>query len=604
MMKTGAWLGIVVLSVGLGGCGGKKKGEGETKKEPSGETAAKPAGGDPAGGVKGAGGSAANAAGGAVAAGETVTECPKSLGGGDEVNRVITKACGVVIVTEDLAISGTLTLEAGATLAFQEGAGISVGYYKPSKIIVKGTAQEPVTFTVAPGVDKVPGVWVGLRLYEQAARSSIEGLVIEYAGKDQERYGAVWIAAQDVTLKGSTIRESKGVGVFIDSSVKLADFSGNTFEKVGKVAVVANPVAAGQIAPTNKFPAETTIKISGGAIASDTKWAIAGTPYWITDTVHVDAEDSRPTLEIVAGAEVRFSPDAALSAGYYSKGMIKAVGTPDAPIRFTSADLKEPGAWAGLAVYGGGELHLEHALVEFAGGDENHGALFVDGAQVTVKGCSFQSNRAGVVFRTDEAKIRTFDGNKFGPSDKPAISLTAALFGFLGPANTYDAKATIELRGGTVTEPSTWHTQPTTVAITENVSLDDVVSIGPGAQFVAGAGTAISVGYNHNASLRAQGTADKPIVFRCERDEPGCWEGIKLYGQSKSSVIEHVKIEGAGGDAGLEIEGAATAKVTELVCEKCEGAAVNWDCASKVETTGIKAAGGTPKGEAKPEGCP
>src|SRR5439155_178674 len=83
---------------------------------------------------------------------------------------------GVVPVTGDYHINnGTLTLEAGATLAFKDGATLHVGYNDAAKLIVKGTADAPVRFT-AMG-DKVPGVWAGVELHEHAARSQIDHLV-------------------------------------------------------------------------------------------------------------------------------------------------------------------------------------------------------------------------------------------------------------------------------------------------------------------------------------------------------------------------------------------------------------------------------------------
>src|SRR5262245_55760209 len=112
-----------------------------------------------------------NAAGGAVAEGGTVTDCPPSLAGAETVSRVITKDCGVVPVTADYSIDGaTLTLEAGATLAFAEGAELSVGYYEAAKLVVKGTAEAPVTFTTS--ADKVPGVWKGVRLHAKDRKST------------------------------------------------------------------------------------------------------------------------------------------------------------------------------------------------------------------------------------------------------------------------------------------------------------------------------------------------------------------------------------------------------------------------------------------------
>src|SRR5262249_26298786 len=147
-----------------------------------------------------------------VSSAPTVTECPKSLDGSESVNRVITKACGVVPVTGDYHINnGTLTLEAGATLAFKEGTKLNVGYNDTAKLIVKGTADAPVTFTTSG--DKVSGVWNGVTLHEHADRSTIDHLIVEFAGPDSGE--AVHIDAQDVVWTNSTIRGVKGAGLVL-----------------------------------------------------------------------------------------------------------------------------------------------------------------------------------------------------------------------------------------------------------------------------------------------------------------------------------------------------------------------------------------------------
>src|SRR5262249_13661872 len=122
---------------------------------------------------------AATASGGEESSAATVTGCPKSLAGAESVNRVITRECGVVLVSDDYHLNnGDLTLEAGATLAFKEGTSLNIGYNDTAKLIVRGTAEAPVRFTSAG--DRAPGVWRGVRLYDHADRSTIDHLIVEY----------------------------------------------------------------------------------------------------------------------------------------------------------------------------------------------------------------------------------------------------------------------------------------------------------------------------------------------------------------------------------------------------------------------------------------
>src|SRR5262249_30035531 len=152
------------------------------------------------------------------------SDCPKSLAGHEEVARTIAKECGPVAITGDYSNEGGLTLEAGAVLKVADSAEIDIGYNKPAKLIVKGTDKEPALITSAG--DAVPGSWKGLFLYRNAARSRIEGLVVENAGTTTDSGGALYIDAQDVTLKGSTIRNAKAIGLYVDGDGRFAEMSG------------------------------------------------------------------------------------------------------------------------------------------------------------------------------------------------------------------------------------------------------------------------------------------------------------------------------------------------------------------------------------------
>src|SRR5690242_6249870 len=96
---------------GYGKSGDAKSGDGKSGDATAGAAA-----------TAGSGAANPNAAGDAPIPVGAITECPKSLGGSEKQHRVISKDCGVVPVTEDLAIDGgSLILEAGASLAFKDG---------------------------------------------------------------------------------------------------------------------------------------------------------------------------------------------------------------------------------------------------------------------------------------------------------------------------------------------------------------------------------------------------------------------------------------------------------------------------------------------------
>jgi hypothetical protein len=597
---------VCALTVGLAvGCGKKAD---DPKPEPgkgNGEAAGNgAAGGGGTPNPQGAsGGPVRTAEGGEVSSAPTVTACPRSLAGPESVNRVITKECGVVVVTEDYHLNnGSLTLEAGATLAFKPGAALNIGYSDSSKLIVKGTAEAPVRMTAAG--DKVAGAWRGVFLLDHADRSSIDHLIVEYAGQGEDD-AAIRINAQDVTLIGSTVRGSKGRGIALNAKGSLTKFENNTFEDIAKEPISLNPVAAGKLGGGNKFPPGSVIHVYNGTITKDVKWSNPGAPLWIGEQVHVDGHGTRATLEIGPGTEQRMGPEASLHIGYSNAAAIKAVGTKEAPVLFTTVGEKKPGAWVAIKIHASGEGTFEHAVFEYGGKDDD-GALDVDGV-ASVKSSIFRHYVIGVsIGNYPKNKPKVFVGNSFSGSEKAALAIRPFHLGTFGK-NTFADKENILVYSGRIEDNATWLDQGVPIELKEDIAVDGRVTltVEPGVVLRMGRGTKIDVGYSENAAIRLMGTAEKPIRIEGVRDEAGFWRGVTLYNQSRDSVVQHVVIKNAGGDdmPGIDVREDATAKIDFLTCSGCKVAAVKWHCKAKVTAANVKAELGTPKGEIKPEGC-
>src|SRR5262249_9636705 len=137
-----------------------------------------------------------------------VNDCPKSLAGTEKVARTIPKGCGPIVVTGNWYFDGSLTVEAGVTFKFQEGVEAIFGRNDTTKVIIKGTPDAPVVMTSAG--DAVAGFWGGIGIWEHAARSRIDNLVIEHGGDDN---GIIRVRADDLTLKGLVVRDAKVIGL-------------------------------------------------------------------------------------------------------------------------------------------------------------------------------------------------------------------------------------------------------------------------------------------------------------------------------------------------------------------------------------------------------
>lgn len=562
----------------------------------------KPDAGKKAGDAAGVGATAvaahANAAGDGVAAVAAVTECPKSLGGSEKQHRVISKDCGVVPVTEDLSIDGgSLTLEAGASLAFKDGAGLIVGYYEPAKLTVKGTAEAPVVFT--SGGDRAAGVWKGVALHPHAARSSVAGLVIEYAGASDEP--ALRVDAADVTITGTTIRESK-TGVVVGAGGTFAAFTGNEFKKLGRPAAVeVPPQAVGGLGGGNRFDAGAHVLVQGGTIHKSAKWQGVGAPLVIAGEVAIDGEaGQRATVELAPGLELKFTDAGTITVGYYENAALVARGTAEAPVTFTAHEQRAAGAWRGIGVRSKGEATFERAVLEFAGRDEG-AAIDVQGGTLSLTSTTLRSDTIAV--RADMvAKISAFADNTF-VATPTAIAVPANLVGSLGEGNGFDKDAKILVGAETVKGKTAWTAQGVPLQLDGDVAVEGELTLEAGLALLAGPDSAITVGAYETAALVAKGTAAAPVTIGPADTAKGTWPGVSLEGKATGNSLANVVLTGAANDSAVFVKGGSDAKLSGVTCSKCAGAVVGWECGARVTSSQVLAADGTPKLEAKPEGC-
>ncbi|MBI4952254.1 MAG: hypothetical protein HY908_09480 [Myxococcales bacterium] len=86
------------------------------------------------------------------------------------------------------------------------------------------------------------------------------------------------------------------------------------------------------------------------------------------------------------------------------------------------------------------------------------------------------------------------------------------------------------------------------VAVEGEASLSDrTLTIEPGVELRFGPRAHLDIGYAGPAKLVARGTKEAPIVFTSGKDkEAGAWGGVRLYGQSDRSVVEHAVFEFGG----------------------------------------------------------
>jgi hypothetical protein len=242
--------------------------------------------------------------------------------------------------------------------------------------------------------------------------------------------------------------------------------------------------------------------------------------------------------------------------------------------------------------------------MQYGGQEEDKGALFAQAGAVSVTGSTFKGNRVAIVV-ADGSRFKTIDGNQFSGSEKKTIDIDVDSLHLLGAANTYAANERIAVRGGDFRGNRTWVPQGAPIEVDGGISMNlgAVLTLSPGLELRFKPEGRIEVGYFDGASLHAAGTADKPIRLRGTRDEQGSWKGLLFYRGSKDSVLDNVLIANASEEAAVVFQHDTTAKISNLTCDKCIGAALKWDCESKLDIGSIKVHGGAAIAELKPQNC-
>jgi hypothetical protein len=127
---------------------------------------------------------------------------------------------GDILVRDD----AHLTIEPGVTVAFSEGAGLSV--YR-ARITARGTEEAPILFTAT---NPKPGYWKGIHLVDTSSVENIfEHVTIEYGGSPRNFKGAEpanlmfddYFGLVSATLNHVTSRHSAGAGMHIEWGARI-----------------------------------------------------------------------------------------------------------------------------------------------------------------------------------------------------------------------------------------------------------------------------------------------------------------------------------------------------------------------------------------------
>ena len=295
-----------------------------------------------------------------------------------------------------------------------------------------------------------------------------------------------------------------------------------------------------------------------GVISEDETWIEA--VHLITGDVNVRGA----TLTIEPGAVIQFSSGTGLfigSGSNVSGSTLKAEGTPDKPITFTSAaSSKSPGDWDYIGFYEGDsdQSAMLHCIVEYGGRSANYGEIYVDGATPSIDNTVVRYSGSYGIALTNDAWFRSFTGNEVHENEAAPVSIYGNYVHTLGEGNTITGNQGIRVAGGRVDmEDVTWYDQDAAFFIDGDLNIGSEtgsrLTISPGVEIRMGSGKAIYVGNSNNfGTLIAEGTESEPITFTSAAGEslrsPGDWDYLGFYeGAGSSSSLAYCHFEYGGG---------------------------------------------------------
>ncbi len=327
----------------------------------------------------------------------------------------ITKGCAVTAKSNLTLDKGvTMTIEEGAKISFETDTYLWVDY---GRLVIKGTAESPVTFTSA-NKSPAPGDWVGVGFKEKVmSGTTIDHLIVEYAGsKSSNGVGGIQLENMRqggrIAITNSIVRNSDQFGLVAGENATFAKFENNTFkdDKSGSMQAVA--ATLGSIGRGNTF--NLPIHVTQSTVDQTTTWPAFDVPIFVDGNITVRNQTSLPTLTIADKTTVK------LGQSVYIE-----IGASDAPgaivaknVTFTSGSpAPSPGDWTSLFLREKTNgTDVEGCTFEFFGNGSSNGegAITLEGTSakdltgVTIKNNTFRKGKQQAM-HSDDGKCAPFD---------------------------------------------------------------------------------------------------------------------------------------------------------------------------------------------------
>lgn len=283
-----------------------------------------------------------------------------------------------------------LSIEAGVTIAFEQGAGFKFSNYssRTGSLTALGEEGDSIRFTGALGI---PGSWEGIDFDTDDIRNEMSYCIIEMGGGSAgDRYA--FNAQNDALLAMShcLIQDNKGSGMRVHRSAQLSEFKANSFRYNDgyPIGLAANKVTHLGQTTTYKGNAISEVFVNSGSIydrgflegQDPHVWEDQGIPYFVDETLLIGERDFGHLI-IEEGAVLSFSEKMSISVNEHA-AVLEVNGTANNPVSLEGRN--GIGSWNGVWVETNAtQNRITHATITDAG-QEAIGHWFSDGAALSL----------------------------------------------------------------------------------------------------------------------------------------------------------------------------------------------------------------------------
>ncbi len=459
-------------------------------------------------------------------------------------------------VKSNVTLNAPLNIEAGTTIVFEGGIGMSVA--SSGTLTAIGNSSNKILFR---GKTETAGLWKGISI-DSTTNNQMAFTIVKDAGSLASQFGAIYVSGGRLALTDSVVKNNTQYGLYASSNPSNLDgFARNTFFANGRSGVNVYPPQLKSLDAATKYQSsgqnneapntDPWVNVKGGSLPVSDATNVVATTYRIEGTLFVGGNMTiAPSTEILFAGGVTFN----VTGG----GMLTAIGTFGQPITFRG-QTETAGFWDGIVIGSSTNNRMAFVNVKDTGANASiPAAIYLTDAKLTLTDSRISNNsRNGLMLVAGTSDITGFARNVFTGTALSGVRLLAQQLKDLdvatnyhgtGAGNTPNGQPYIEIAASNLTNVQAVSVIPQTYRVLGNFGVSGALTIQAGAILEFASGTELNV--SATGSLIAIGTSTNRIQFKGATASAGFWEGITLTSGNTNNRLEFADVMHTGSNIG------------------------------------------------------